>query len=128
MIYLYVYLGIGVGVTALCLIEHAISRFGANRGLDDAWLQKDPRSAKWWWSPVNKILIPLIALLSMPVVWPVAVYYLAQSVYDNRRARIEALSKQFSVKREHLLKRWALSDIEAHETVIDPLEIGRAHV
>jgi hypothetical protein len=121
VIYLYAYLGIGVGVAVLCLFEHAQRRLDADHRLDEAWLQEDPRSGKWWWRPVNKILIPLIALLSIPVAWPVAVYFFAQSIYEARRARIEALSRQFSVKREHLLKRWALSDIEAHETVIDSL-------
>lgn len=121
MTYLYWYLGIGAVFLAVIFISHQMTRLPAEDRLSDLMLAADPRRDKWWWKPLNKVIVPILAALMVLVVWPVAIYWKAKEMIEARNVKEADPPKEFAVTRDHLLKRWSVGDIEMNEIVSDPL-------
>lgn len=125
MTYLYVYLGIGAVFLAVIFVLHQASRSPIANQVHDLTLAADPRADKWWWWPLNKVVIPILAGLTALVAWPIAIYWKAKEMAnarDTKEVDPPKPPKKFAVTRDHLLKQCSLSDIETSEIISDPLE------
>ena len=121
MNYLYWYLGIGALFLAVIFISHHLTKAPAENRISDLLLAADPSSNKWWWTPLNTVIVPIFAAIMILVVWPIAIYWKAKEMIDARQVKEEEPPKEFAVTQDHLLKRWSVAEIEAAEIVSDPL-------
>jgi hypothetical protein len=121
MIYLYWYLGIGAVLLTIIFISHQLAKSGNEKEIADLVNAFDPRRDRWWWKPVNNVVVPTLAALMVVVAWPIAIYWKAKEMIDARRPVIETPPRKFAVIKEHLLERWTIAEIEAAEVVLDPL-------
>ena len=122
MTYLYWYLGIGALLLAVIFISHHLTKASAEDRITDLLLAADPSSNKWWWTPLNKVIVPIFAAIMILVVWPIAIYWKAKEMIDARQVKEEEPPKEFAVTQDHLLKRWSLGEIETAEIFNDPLD------
>lgn len=122
MTYLYWYLGIGALSLAVIFISHQLTKSPADDRIADLLLAADPSSNKWWWKPLNKVIVPILAAIMVLVVWPIAIYWKAKEMIDARNVKQAEPPKEFAVTRDHLLKRLSVGEIETSEIVSDPLE------
>lgn len=122
MIYLYWYLGIGAAFFAVIFISHQLTKSPADDSLSDLLQAADPRRDRWWWKPLNNLVVPILAAVMVLTVWPIAIYWKAKEMIDARRIKNEEPHKAFAVTEGHLQKQWTTAEIEASETVVDPLD------
>jgi hypothetical protein len=121
MTYLYGYLGIGAVLLAIIFIAHRLTKSRNEEQIADLINAFDPRRDRWWWKPLNNVVIPMLAAVMVVVVWPIAIYWKAKEMIDIRQPEIEKPPRKFAVAKEHLQKQWTLAEIEAAEVVLDPL-------
>jgi hypothetical protein len=121
MTYLYWYLGIGAVFLAAIFISHQLTKSTDDGRIADLLLAADPSSSKWWWKPLNKVIVPILAAIMILAVWPVAIYWKVKEMIDARQVKEEEPPKEFAITRDHLLKRWSVAEIETAEIVSDPL-------
>lgn len=121
MIYLYWYLGIGAVFLAVIFISHQLTKSPDDGRLNDLLLAADPRRDRWWWKPLNNVIVPILAALMVLTVWPIAIYWKAKEMIDARRPKNEEPPKEFAVTRDHLQKQWTVAEIETAEVVVDPM-------
>ena len=122
MIYLYWYLGIGAVFLAVIFISHQLTKLPADDRLNELLLAADPSRDRWWWKPLNNVVVPILAAVMVLTVWPIAIYWKAKEMVDARRIKNEEPPKEFAVTKDHLQKQWTESEIESTETVVDPLD------
>lgn len=122
MTYLYWYLGIGALSLAVIFTSHQLTKSPADDRIADLLLAADPSSNKWWWKPLNKVIVPILAAIMVLVVWPIAIYWKANEMIDARNVKEAEPPKEFAVTRDHLLKHLSVGEIETSEIVSDPLE------
>lgn len=122
MIYLYWYLGIGAVFLAVVFISHQLTKSPADDRLNELLLAADPSRDRWWWKPLNNVVVPILAAVMVLTVWPIAIYWKAKEMVDARRIKNEEPPKEFAVTKDHLQKQWTASEIESTETVVDPLD------
>lgn len=122
MIYLYAYLGIGAVALAVIFIAHRMTRSAVADEVAELLQAGDPRRGRWWWKPMNNVVVPLLAALAVLLFWPVTIVWKLQELIAARRPeQSEAIPpRKFAVAREHLGKPLALAEIEAAEIVSDP--------
>jgi hypothetical protein len=121
MTYLYWYLGIGALFLAVIFISHQLTKSPADDRIADLLLAADPSSNKWWWKPLNKVVVPILAAIMVLVVWPIAIYWKAKEMIEARNIKEAEPPKEFAVTRDRLLKRWSVGEIEKTEIVSDPM-------
>lgn len=121
MIYLYWYLGIGAVFLAVIFISHQLTKSPDDSRLNDLLLASDPRRDRWWWKPLNNVIVPILAALMVLTVWPIAIYWKAKEMIDAHRPKNEEPPKEFAVTRDHLQKQWTVAEIETAEVVVDPM-------
>ena len=121
MIYMYWYLGIGALFLVVIFTAHQLMKSPADERISDLLLAADPSSNKWWWKPLNKVIVPILAAFMALAVWPIAIYWKAKEMIEARNVKEAEPPKEFSVTRDHLLKRWLVGEIENTEIVSDPL-------
>jgi hypothetical protein len=121
MIYLYWYLGIGTVFLAVIFISHQLTKSREVEDLADLLQAADPRRGRWWWKPLNNIVVPMLAAVMILTVWPIAIYWKAKEMIDARRPKNEEPPKEFAVTKTHLLKQLSVGEIETAEVVVDPL-------
>lgn len=122
MIYLYWYLGIGAVFLAVIFISHQLTKSSADDRLSELLQAADPRRDRWWWKPLNNVVVPILAAVMVLTVWPIAIYWKAKEMIDARRIKNEEPHKEFAVTNDHLQKQWTAAEIESAETVVDPLD------
>jgi hypothetical protein len=122
MIYLYIYLGIGAVALAVIFISHRLTRSPGADDIDDLMLALDSRADRWWWKPINKVVVPTLAALAVLVFWPAAIVLKAKELIVARHPAHVELPKEFAVTQSHLRRQWAVAEIEAAEVVVDPLD------
>ncbi len=122
MIYLYWYLGIGAVFLAVIFISHQLTKSPADDRLSELLQAADPKRDRWWWKPLNNVVVPMLAAVMVLTVWPIAIYWKAKEMVDARRIKNEEPHKEFAVSNDHLQKQWTAAEIESAETVVDPLD------
>lgn len=120
MTYLYWYLGIGALFLAVIFISHHLTKAPAEDRISDLLLAADPSSSKWWWTPLNKVIVPIFAAIMALAVWPIAIYWKAKEMIDARQVKEEQPPKEFAVTQDHVLKRWSVGEIETAE-IVNPI-------
>jgi hypothetical protein len=122
MTYLYWYLGIGAAALAIIFTSHRLAKSRNEEDFSELIDSYDPRHDRWWWKPLNKLVIPLLAAVTVVVAWPVAIYWKTKEMIAAGRPPIkEDPPKEFEVTKEHLQRRWTVAEVEAAEVVLDPL-------
>ena len=121
MTYLYGYLGIGAVFLAVICISHQLTKTRDAVDIDDLIQSVDPQRDRWWWKPLNNVVVPILAAALALTAWPIAVYWKAKEIVDARGSADEEPPKEFAVTKEHLRKQCTVADIEEAEIVVDPL-------
>lgn len=121
MIYLYCYLGIGAVFLAVIFISHQLTKSRDVRELAELIQAADPNRDRWWWKPLNNVVVPILAAAMVLTVWPIAIYWKAKEMIDARHIENEEPPKEFAVTKDHLQTQLTTAEIESAETVVDPL-------
>jgi hypothetical protein len=122
MTYLYWYLGIGAAALVIIFTSHRLAKSKNEADFSELIDSFDPRHDRWWWKPLNKLVVPLLAAVTVVVAWPIAIYWKAKEMIDAGRPHIEEdPPKEFEVTKEHLQRRWTVAEVEEVEVVLDPL-------
>jgi hypothetical protein len=121
MIYLYGYLGIGAVFLAVIFISHQLTESRDVANIADLIQAADSRAGRWWWKPLNNVVVPVLAALMVLTVWPIAIYWKARDMIAARRPKPDDSRKEFAVTKDHLQKRFTVAEIEVAEIVVDPL-------
>ncbi len=118
------YLGIGVVCLAVVYLADRLSRSEDDDFVESFMLATDPNSGKWWWMPLNKVVVPLLAAFVVVVAWPLLIFWKAEELIKADKAKEDGDSptEELSVSREHLLRQLTVEEIEAAEVVEDPLK------
>ena len=122
MIYLYWYLGIGVAVLAVVYTAHQLSKDKALESLHARLAEFHPDRKKLSYRILNNIVAPALTLISIAVLWPVAVFTQVKMLFANPSSNKSLERRDFAVDREHLQDRLTVQDIEQREMIIDPLD------
>lgn len=118
MIYLYWYLGIGAAYLVVIFVLHQLKKSRDVRDLAEMIQAVDPDRNRWWWKPMNNVVVPILAVAFVLTIWPIEIYWRANA----RRIKNEEPPKEFVVTKDHLQKQWTVAEIESAETVVDPLD------
>lgn len=121
MIYFYGYLVIGVVVLAAVFAAHRLTRAGQPDSLQGVLDALNPDRAKLSFRVLNDFLAPAIVAAAVIACWPFVIYMKARQIFANKSGAATEKDPEFAVKREHLLERLTVPDIEAREVVEDPL-------
>lgn len=121
MIYLYWYLGIGVVVLVVAYLAHRLSVKKEESNIYAILDPLDPVRDKWHRKLIEKILVPLLTVILMPLMWPVVIYWKAEELILGKPAPSKFEDKVLVVNQSDLIKRISVPEIEVIEMVIDPL-------
>jgi hypothetical protein len=127
MAYLYGYFGTGLVFLVVILTSHQLTKFSCDTDVSDLVLAANANSGKWWWRPLNKVVIPVLAAILVVVAWPIAIYWKAKEMGQLRKQEPKTSTsvipqkREFEVSSDQLNRCCALDEIERHETVVDPL-------
>lgn len=81
----------------------------------------DPRTQTLWYRIRAQVLAPVLTAIAMVLLWPgVPWMKFREWMRDREMARFQA-AQVFKVRREHLLEKLSIEEIEAREVVRDPL-------
>lgn len=122
MIYLYGYLGVGLVVLVLVYGTHLFSQLSlsdSDRSLRDAFR---PRARTHWHRFLIHVFVPVGTAVLVVLAWPIAIVMQIKS--SRQKKTPDLLDPEvipFAVAPEHLEERFTLEELEARETVTDPL-------
>ena len=125
--YLYGYLGIGAVFLVVIFTAHQLTKSSSDDDISDLVLACDPNSGKWWWRPLDTVVIPLLAGIVVVAAWPIAIYWKAKEIINSRKLKPEGLltevqkRREFGVSPDRLIRCCTLEEIEKRETILDPL-------
>lgn len=118
MIYLYWYLGFGVLVLVIVYGAHLMTKTKDSESLQDILDAINPDRRKLSYRILNDMVAPFLASILVVGFWPVALYV---KVKDTFKKEVVIKDREFSVEPEHLLEKFSVEEVEARESVIDPL-------
>lgn len=120
MIYLYAYLGFGLFVLSLLYLAREAPEQRAQNPMSA--LSDGGRGARTIWDRLlDSILVPAFALSFIVICWPFMAYYRVKELIARKNGTESAQDPVFAVESAHLLERLSVEDVEACETVSDPL-------
>lgn len=122
MIYLYWYLGIGAVVLAVVYSAHHLKKEKESDSLRELLVAVNPDRKKLFYRVLNNIVIPVLTSILMVAFWPVAIYMQVKEMLQKKESYVSPDDREFAVKREHLLERLTLREIESREVITDPLK------
>ncbi len=111
MIYLYWYIGIGAVFLPVIFISHQLTKSPADDRLSELLQAADPRRDRWWWKPLNNVVVPILAAVMVLTVWPIAIYWKAKEMVDARRIKNEEPHKEFAVILNSFLRLHASTSV-----------------
>lgn len=121
MIYLYWYLAIGVAVVVLNYGAHRLSQNGDSESFAVLLDAVDPDRDKLW-NRILDALVQVLVVFAVVIIWPVAAYIEYKGAFSNKNTPpMDEDLKKFVVEAGHLLEQLTVREIEARETVYDPL-------
>ena len=121
MIYLYGYLAVGAVLFAgVCLANQWSVRRGDAEpaGLLDGI---HVPATRFWDRVVEEIVVPVLGFGWVVSCWPLFAYWKVKELTWGRNAPALVADPVFAVERIHLLEQVSVEDVEALETVFDPL-------
>ena len=121
MIYLYGYLGVGV---ALFAGVYLANQWRMRRGdAEPAGLLDGIHvpATRFWDRVVEEIVVPVLGFGWVVSCWPFFAYWKVKELTWGRNALALVADPVFAVERAHLLEHVSVEDVEALETVFDPL-------
>ena len=121
MIYLYGYLGVGVALFAGIYLANQwkVKRGDAEpTGLLDGI---HVPAARFWDRVVEEIVVPVLGFGWVVSCWPLFAYWKVKELTWGRNAPALVADPVFAIERAHLLEQVSVEDVEARETVFDPL-------
>jgi hypothetical protein len=122
----YLQLYLAAGVLTLVISASSPVRAWLRQRKDPASLlslleSRDPRTQTLWYRIRARVLAPVLAAIAMVLLWPgVPWMKFRQWQRDQEMARWRA-AQVFKVRREYLLEKLSVQEIEAREVVQDPL-------
>jgi hypothetical protein len=121
----YVYLLSGVVCLAVMLIAHFRLKPEPIGSLRQKFEELKPGYGTLRYRILNNVLAPLLAGMFVIVAWPVAIYLKAKELRGPKK--VEAFGKtELQLDRDHLEEQWTIEQVEARETVADPLHAAPA--
>ncbi len=81
----------------------------------------NPQAKTLWYRIRTKVFGPLLGSTLMVLLWPVVPLMKLLQWWEDRRAEQRLKNDVFRVRRQHLLERLTVAQIEARERVEDPL-------
>lgn len=119
MNYLYGYLAVGTVVLLVILISHRIAEGPKTKSeLIDA-LYPERKTLRY--RILNNVGIPVLAGAAALIAWPIVPYMKFKEYLEKKNKAAREKEKKFSVKREDLLKKMTIEEIEKLERVHDPM-------
>ncbi len=121
MIYLYGYLGVGVALFAGIYLAN---QWKVRRGdAEPAGLLDGIHvpATRFWDRVVEEILVPVLGFGWVVSCWPLFAYWAVKELIGGRDASAPLVDPVFVVEKAHLLEQVSVEDVEARETVFDPL-------
>ena len=124
MNYFIWYLGIGTIMMILLYIrsetdqsEDAKSRRKINKLLE-------PKANKWYEKLLYKLILPVFVMSGSIIFWPIVVIVFVKERIERHinSNNVKKEAERFYVKKEHLLKKLEIEQIEILEQVNDPLK------
>jgi hypothetical protein len=120
--YAALYLGAGV-ITLLVVLAANWHRLRPDpQSLASLIEAANPETKTLWYRIRAKVLGPVLGSTLMVLLWPVAPLMKLRQWWDDWRAEQRRKDDVFKVRRQHLLERLTVAQIEAREMVEDPLQ------
>jgi hypothetical protein len=120
--YVAVYLGAGITTLLVVLAANWQSLRPDPQSLESLIEAANPQPKTLWYRIRAKVLAPLLGGTLMVLLWPVVPVMKLKQWWDERQAEIRRKEDVFKVRRQHLLERLTVAQIEAREMVEDPLQ------
>lgn len=121
MTYVYGYLGIGLFVLIAVYSAHRLTRDKWKNELRDALEATKRASGPSFFSVLDDLVAPIFACLFVIVAWPIALYMKGKDILSNGKDRKVPERIEFAVSPQNLQTELTVAQVEARETVIDPL-------
>lgn len=115
-----------IGAVSL-LITYAITHLDNSEEAKDLREMRkriEPKSKNFKEQIINQLIVPIIALILALIFWPAALIWVIKDRLERRayKNREEKEPEIFKVKKGHLKEKVSIEDVEALETVMDPLD------
>lgn len=122
MTYLVAYLAIGVASLAAVLVAHRWRKPGLVDSVRKSLDEMDPRYGTLSYRFLNHVLAPTLAGLFVIIVWPIAVLMQARDWLPHKAPEADAVgASELELNADHLQDQLSVEQVEAEETVRDPL-------
>ena len=121
MIYLYGYLGVGVALFAWVYLATLLKVMRGERAPAGPLGGIRVAHTSFWDRTLDEILMVVLGLVWVATCWPWFIYWKVKEWLWGSDAPTPVEEPVFAVEKTHLLERIAVEEVEAHETVFDPL-------
>ena len=121
MNYVYWYLGIGIPLLAVVYAAHHLTKDKALESLHARLAEFHPDRKKLSYRILNNLVAPALTVVSILILWPIAICLKVKLLLSKKGSDKSLKETEFSVDRQHLLDRLAVSEIEELEVVTDRL-------
>lgn len=121
MIYLYGYLGVGVVLFAWAYFANALKVTRAQRASTDPLDVQGAGYTTWGDRVVEKVVVPVLGFGWFVSFWPAFAYWKVKELMTGSAGTVIVDDPVFAVVKAHLLQQVSVEEVEACETVFDPL-------
>lgn len=125
MNFIYAYLLAGVACLVVILIAHFRLKPEPIGSLHRKLEEMQSGYGTLSYRTLNDVLAPFLAGVLVIVAWPWAVYLKAKELLGPNKAEAFGAT-EFKLDSDHLEEQWTIEQVEAKETVVDPLHAAPA--
>ena len=122
MTYLIVYLVVGFIVLSVLLILHHLSKKDDAQPFGEAFDTIDHEHNTFKYRMLDKVVVPMLTAVLVLAVWPVPIFMQIIELLTKKPVDATEDKGGFAVRRENLQAPLSISEIEAKESVSDPLD------
>ena len=120
MTYLVWYLGIGIVVLLIVYVSNRIST-KSKPDFSNILESLDPERETWRYKILIKVVVPILAAIAIPLIWPIAVYWKIKDFISKDEPIPPPEKVEFTVTKDDLRTMLSIETIEQLETVTDPM-------